>query len=145
MYLVGTKQSRALHTYIQVPIRYLSGTSATYLVHTYTAPELPTSYCLLWPLFFLFYSFQLTLDAMTTIHPDSIEEFEYIQTPAAPEQAKPDFDCGVPTTLVSTQLELCHGSCQAAANLLVLSSTRLSRMLPCPPTHLAATASPMAC
>ncbi|KAJ5346389.1 hypothetical protein N7541_008871 [Penicillium brevicompactum] len=36
---------------------------------------------------------------MTTIHPDSIEEFEYIQTPAAPEQTKPDFDCGVPTTL----------------------------------------------
>lgn len=39
---------------------------------------------------------------MTTIHPDSTEEFEYIQTPAAPEQTKPAFDCGVPTTLVST-------------------------------------------
>lgn len=43
---------------------------------------------------------------MTTIHPDSTEEFEYIQTPAAPEQTKPAFDCGVPTTLVSPQLEL---------------------------------------
>jgi len=43
---------------------------------------------------------------MTTIHPDSTEEFEYIQTPAAPVQSKPDFDCGVPTTLVSPQLEL---------------------------------------
>jgi cyclopropane-fatty-acyl-phospholipid synthase len=38
---------------------------------------------------------------MTTIHPDSTEEFEFIQTPAAPEQTKPAFDCGVPTTLVS--------------------------------------------
>jgi hypothetical protein len=43
---------------------------------------------------------------MTTINPDSTEEFEYIQTPAAPEQTKPDFDSGVPTTLVSPQLEL---------------------------------------
>ncbi|KAJ5411560.1 uncharacterized protein N7487_005919 [Penicillium crustosum] len=39
---------------------------------------------------------------MTTIHPDSTEEFEYIQTPAAPEQTKPAFDCGVPTTLYPT-------------------------------------------
>lgn len=43
---------------------------------------------------------------MTTIHPDSTEEFEYIQTPAAPAQTKPAFDCGVPTTLVSAFLEL---------------------------------------
>lgn len=38
---------------------------------------------------------------MTTPHPESIEDFEYIQTPAAPVQSKPAFDCGVPTTLVS--------------------------------------------
>jgi len=39
---------------------------------------------------------------MTTLHPESIADFEFIQTPAAPVQSKPAFDCGVPTTLVST-------------------------------------------
>ncbi|KAJ5752493.1 hypothetical protein N7520_009410 [Penicillium odoratum] len=36
---------------------------------------------------------------MTTIHPESTEDFEFIQTPDAPQQTKPEFDCGVPTTL----------------------------------------------
>lgn len=40
---------------------------------------------------------------MTTIHPESSTDFEYIQTPAAAEQTKPAFDCGVRTTLVGTQ------------------------------------------
>ncbi|KAJ5677314.1 uncharacterized protein N7477_002947 [Penicillium maclennaniae] len=36
---------------------------------------------------------------MTTHHPESTADFEFIATPAAPVQTKPDFDCGVPTTL----------------------------------------------
>ncbi|KAI2791435.1 Sphingolipid C9-methyltransferase 2 [Penicillium oxalicum] len=36
---------------------------------------------------------------MTTRHPESTEDFEFIQTPEAPVQNKPAFDCGVPTTL----------------------------------------------
>ncbi|KAJ5147575.1 uncharacterized protein N7443_000834 [Penicillium atrosanguineum] len=36
---------------------------------------------------------------MTTPHPESTADFEFIATPAAPVQTKPDFDCGVPTTL----------------------------------------------
>jgi hypothetical protein len=43
---------------------------------------------------------------MTTPHPESVEDFEFIVTPAAPKQTKPDFDCGVPTTLVSSYPEL---------------------------------------
>jgi cyclopropane-fatty-acyl-phospholipid synthase len=39
---------------------------------------------------------------MTTPHPESTEDFEFIQTPEAPVQTKPAFDCGVPTTLVSS-------------------------------------------
>lgn len=38
---------------------------------------------------------------MTTVHPESPGDFEFIVTPAAPEQTKPAFDCGVKTTLVS--------------------------------------------
>lgn len=43
---------------------------------------------------------------MTTPHPESTEDFEFIVTPAAAEQTKPDFDCGVPTTLVSSYPKL---------------------------------------
>ncbi len=41
------------------------------------------------------------LTVMTTPHPESTVDFEFIQTPAASVQSKPAFDCGVPTTLVS--------------------------------------------
>lgn len=43
---------------------------------------------------------------MTTPHPESNVDFEFIATPAAPVQTKPDFDCGVPTTVVSSYHEL---------------------------------------
>ncbi|KAJ5612863.1 hypothetical protein N7510_006057 [Penicillium lagena] len=36
---------------------------------------------------------------MSSIHPESTEDFEFIETPAAPQQSKPAVDCGVPTTL----------------------------------------------
>jgi cyclopropane-fatty-acyl-phospholipid synthase len=45
---------------------------------------------------------------MTTIHPESTEDFEFIQTPEAPQQTKPDFDCGVPTTLVGSYVARKH-------------------------------------
>jgi cyclopropane-fatty-acyl-phospholipid synthase len=38
---------------------------------------------------------------MTTPHPESTADFEFIKTPVAAVQSKPAFDCGVPTTLVS--------------------------------------------
>lgn len=43
---------------------------------------------------------------MSSTHPESTEDFEFIQTPAVPQQSKPAFDCGVRTTLVSHYMQL---------------------------------------
>lgn len=73
--------------------------------HTFTAsppPELP-SYLHAGLSFSPLTSFAIASFAtMATIHPDSTEDFEFIQTPEAPQQSKPAFDCGVPTTLVGS-------------------------------------------
>lgn len=90
---------------------------------------------------------------MTTVHPESPGDFEFIVTPAAPEQTKPAFDCGVKTTLVSNYRNSTYISEAALASTFLrmnlifffpLASTPLSKMLLSPPTRQAAIVSQMA-
>lgn len=82
----------------------LTGYTLPGTAHHFTAPR-GTATILFTPFSFSTFPIPLncfTLAAMTSRHPESPEDFEFIQTPEAPVQTKPAFDCGVPTTLVSS-------------------------------------------